>query len=91
MAKPPRILALRDRLKIKLEELEKTGIISKVNKPNERVSNLVVVEESDGSLKVCFDPQELNNAIQRNFYSIPTIEEISHKLEGKEIFSVFDL
>lgn len=76
-------LSMLDRLKSKLFELEAKGIIAKVTNPGEFVSNLVIIEKSNKSLRLCIDPQYLNKAIKRKFYTIPTIEEISCKLNGK--------
>lgn len=39
------------------------------------MSNIVVVEKPNGSLRVCIDPTELNKNIVREFYTIPSIEE----------------
>ncbi|XP_043473419.1 uncharacterized protein K02A2.6-like [Leptopilina heterotoma] len=58
----------------------------------EGVHNLVIVEKSDGSLRICLNPIDLNKAIKRKpNVLIPTVEEISEKLRNKSIFTVLDL
>ncbi len=59
---PPRRvpLALRDRLKDELDRLETVGVITKVTKPTDWVSNLVVAEKPNSKLRVCIDLQHLN-------------------------------
>jgi len=50
-----------------------------------------VVEKKDGSLRLCLDPKDLNKAIKREHYKIPTMEEIVAEFAGKKVFSTLDL
>ena len=51
----------------------------------------MVTEKKDkNKLRVCLDPSDLNKAILRQHYSIPTTDEVLSKLAGKKIFSVLD-
>lgn len=85
-------LKIKEKLKNKLLELQEKKIISKVNNPKGWISNLVIIEKPDKSLRLCLDPNELNKAIKRNSsVLIPTVEEISEKLCNKNIFTVLDL
>ena len=56
--------ALHDKLKSELEQLEKHGIRQKVTTPMEWVNSIVTLEKQDGSLRLCLDPRDLNNAIK---------------------------
>jgi len=93
IVKPPRRVpyAIINKLKSKLDELEKDYIISKVDKPKNWVSNLVVIEKTDGSLRLCLDCCDLNKAIKREHFLIPSYNEIVSKLANKKLFSVIDL
>ena len=51
----------------------------------------MVVEKKDGSLRLCLDPKDLNKAIKREHYKIPTMEEIAAEFTGKIVFSTLDL
>lgn len=82
---------LRDRLKSKLNELEKQGVICKVDKPTEWVNALVIVEKTNSDLRLCLDPKYLNKAIQREYFSIPTADEIAATLCNREFFTVLDM
>lgn len=84
-------LALRSRLKEELQHMEDTQIIAKVIEPTEWVSALVIVEKPrTGKLRICLDPRELNKAIKRPHYPLPTLEDITPRLTGARYFSVLD-
>lgn len=53
-------ILIKDRLKLKLDELVKMEIIAPMEEPSEWVHNLVIVQKPDSSLRICLDPQELN-------------------------------
>lgn len=93
VVRPPRRVpnALLTRLCDKLKSLEDRQIISKVEHPKSFVSNLVVIEKKDGSLRICLDPKDLNNVLIREYHLIPTLEEIIPKITNKKYFSVLDL
>ena len=88
---PPRRVpvALRERLKTSLDDLEKQGIIAKVSEPTPWVSSLVLVDRGH-KLRICLDPKDLNSAIQRSHYPMPTIEDILPDLHNAKIFSLLD-
>ena len=54
MKEPPQRVpfGLQDRLKLKLDLMEKHKVIQQVNKPTDWVHNLVIVEKKDGSLRL---------------------------------------
>ena len=51
---------------------------------------MVAVRNPFGKLRICIDPKDLNRALQRPHYSIPTINEISLRLANAKIFSVLN-
>jgi hypothetical protein len=75
------------KLKSTLAELSQLKVIEKVDKPHNWVSNLVIVEKNDKTLRLCLDPQSLNSALISEPFLIPTIEEI----KAGKFFSVVDL
>ena len=83
--------SLKKQLKQTLDANVKSGVLCKVDQPTDWVNNLVVVEKSNGSLRLCLDPKDLNKAIRREHHKIPTIQEISSELAGKSVFSTLDL
>ena len=90
---PPRRVpfGLSGRLRQKLNKLEEQNVIQKMDEPTDWVNNLVIVEKKDGTLRLCLDPRELNKAIKREHFQLPTLEDVTSSLGGKNIFTVVDL
>lgn len=83
-------VALKDKIKLKLDEMEKQKIIAKVEGPTDWVNSMTVVRKPNGDLRICLDPKDLNNAIKREHYRLPTIDEITANLSGAKFFSTLD-
>ncbi|KAK2701286.1 hypothetical protein QYM36_020052 [Artemia franciscana] len=75
-------LAMRQKLKNELDRLEALNIIGKVSKQTDWVNTMVMVEKKDGNVHLCIDPVDLNKAIQRPHYPIPTFEDATEDLHG---------
>ena len=87
---PRRIaVTLKKEVKEKIEELEKKGIIQKVTEPTEWISSVVVVAKP-GKIRICLDPRDLNKAILRPKYQMPTLEEVLPNLTNAKVFSTMD-
>ncbi|PFX34820.1 Retrovirus-related Pol polyprotein [Stylophora pistillata] len=80
---------LKAKLKEKIDEMEKQGIIVQENKPTDWISSLVAVQKP-GKLRVCIDPRDLNRAIKRSKYQMPTVDEVLLKLAKAKVFTVLD-
>ena len=64
-------LTLKDRLKDELTRLKKESVIIKEEEPTHWVSSLVVSEKPNRKLRVCINPQHLNEALKRSHYLFP--------------------
>ncbi|RLJ22807.1 hypothetical protein DJ031_00235 [bacterium endosymbiont of Escarpia laminata] len=64
-------------------------IIAPVSEPTDWVSSLLLVSKP-GKLRICMDPWDLNRAIKREHYQMPTIKEIATRLSGARVFTVID-
>ncbi|KAK2721303.1 hypothetical protein QYM36_003550 [Artemia franciscana] len=51
---------------------------------------MVLVEKKDGGVRLCIDPVDLNKAIKRPHYPIPTFEDAISDLSGAKYFSKLD-
>ena len=88
---PPRRVpvTLKDPLKKELDRMVEEGILAPVNDPTDWVSSMVTVVKPN-KLRICIDPKDLNRAIKRSHYPMPTIEEVATKLSNAKVFSVLD-
>ena len=87
---PERVpVALRDEVKETLLDLEKRGIIKKVTAPTEWISSMVMAAKP-GKIRICLDPRDLNKALKRPKYQMPTLEEILPQLAKAKVFSTLD-
>ena len=84
-------VAIRAKLKEALEELEEQNIVTPVTTPTPWISSLVTVQKKSGKLRICLDPRDLNKAIQRENYLLPTIEDIATRLHGAKVFTKLDV
>ena len=83
-------IALQDALKEELTKLEQQDIIAKVDQPTNWVNSIVCTTKSNGSLRLCLDPKDLNQAIKRPHHSTPTLDNVLPKLNGPKYFSILD-
>ncbi len=81
---------LEDRVFKKLDEMVADGIITPVQEPTDWVSRMVVVGKPDGDVRICMDPSELNKAIQRQHFAVPTVEQLFSKLSKARYFCSLD-
>ena len=82
-------VALRKDVEKKILELEEKGIITKAVEPSQWISSMVVVAKPQ-KIRICLDPKDLNRAIQRPKFQMPTLEELLPELSKAQIFSSFD-
>ena len=80
----------REAIEKLLQDMVDQTIIAPVTDPMEWVSSLTYSHKQDGSLHICLDPHDLNNAIIWEHYKAPTLDEITHKLSGAKVFSKLD-
>lgn len=70
---PPRVpVALRPQIKAKLDELVEREVIVPVTEPTQWVSSMLAVVKPN-KIRICIDPRDLNRAIRREHYQLPTV------------------
>ena len=83
----------KDAYYAELQRLVDSGVIVKEDRHTEWINSIVSVEKSDGSLRLCLDPKDLNSAIERNPYYSRKMDEIQAeigKAHGK-LFTLLDV
>lgn len=89
---PPRKLpiSLLDTVKNELDKMVKNSIIAPVTEPTQLVSSMVVAHKKNSKIRICLDPRDLNKAIMRSHYPLPTIEQVTPQLTKAKVFTVLD-
>ncbi|XP_052768253.1 uncharacterized protein K02A2.6-like [Mya arenaria] len=89
---PPRKvpIMLKDKVKAELLKMERLGVIVRQKEPTPWLNSMVTVTKPDKSVRICIDPKDLNNAIQREHYPMKTIEEVVAEMPEAKVFSTID-
>ena len=69
----------------------KIGVLAHAEEPTEWVSQMAVVKKPHGSLRICIDPQPLNEALQREHYRLPALNDVLPTLNNAKIISKLDV
>ena len=87
--------------KEEIESLVKQGIPEEVKEHTDWVNSYVIVEKDTGNhyspnhtvkkkLRICLDPRDLNEALEREPYHTRSVDEIAAKLQGITVFTIAD-
>lgn len=74
----------------KLDQMVAEEILVPVTEPTEWVSRMLVASKPDGDIRICLDPSELNKAIQRQHFTVPTVEQLFAKIGKAKFFCSLD-
>ena len=71
---PPRKIpiSLMEKLKAELERMCKLDVIEKIDEPTDWVYSMVIIEKGNGQLRIYLASRDLNSAITRHHYPMPT-------------------
>ena len=83
-------IALKEPLKQELDRLSNIGVIWKVATPTNWISALVVTTKKNGKVRLYIDPKPSNEALHRNHYPLPTIDDVVPLLSKARVFTVLD-
>ena len=81
---------LLPKVKDELERMLEEGIIEEVIEPTDWFAPMVPVVKPSGKVRICVDLRRLNEAVKREWYILPTLEDVAPKLAGAEVFSKLD-
>ncbi|KAL9953968.1 hypothetical protein ACROYT_G041452 [Oculina patagonica] len=81
--------ALLPKIVAKFKEMEQEGHLAKVAQPTDWVNSMVVSTGGE-KIRICLDPGDLNKAVKREHYPIPTVEEIAAKIPDAKVFPVLN-
>ena len=83
--------SLKEAVKGKLDRLKEQGIIEEVDDPSDWVSQMSVTQKKSGDVRICIDPRPLNEALKREHYTLPVLDDILPCLTKATTFSICDL
>ena len=92
---------LEDAFKEEIKSLVELGILEEVTEHTDLVNSYVIVEKDSGNhhapnhtikrkLRICLDPRDLNEALERESYHTCSVDEITAKLKGMTVFTIVD-
>ena len=87
--------------KEEIDSLVRQGILEEVKEHTDWVNSYVIVEKDIGNqhapnhtvkkkLRICLDPRDLNEALEREPYHTRSVDEIMAKLQGMTVFTIVD-
>lgn len=82
--------ALKPKIDTELDRMVNEGVISPVTGPTSWCSNIVPVEKPNGSVRICVDLREVNRAVKREHYPIPSFDDLASQFKDAAIFSLLD-
>ena len=83
-------IALKAEVKEELNRMIRLDVIEPVTEPTDWVSQIVVARKPNGKLRMCLDPRDLNKAIKRHHFNLPTAEELFAEMKGTKYFTKSD-
>lgn len=84
-------LALTNDVHKELDNLVARGVLIPVDEPTPWVSQMAVVRKANKSLRICIDPQPLNEGLMREHYKLPTIEDVLPCFNNAKLFTKLDI
>ena len=95
---------LQDAFHEEVERLVKIDVLEKVTEPTEWVNSFVIVEKVidssnahspnhviKKSIRLCIDPKDLNEALEREPYYRRSIDELISMFAGAKVFTIVDM
>ena len=83
-------IPLYDKVNEELKQMEKQGIIEKVDEPTDWCAPIVPVLKPNGKVRITTDFKRLNSAVKRERYMLPCVEEVLQRMRGSKVFSKLD-
>jgi hypothetical protein len=81
---------LMDKVRQELEQMKSAGVIEEVSEPTDWCAAVVPVVKPSGKVRLCVDLKKLNQAVKREHYMLPNLDDISPSLQGSRFFSTLD-
>ncbi|XP_067933332.1 uncharacterized protein [Watersipora subatra] len=83
-------LPLREKARLKLEEMVHQGVISPMTEATDWCSGMVPVLKPSGEVRICVDLTGLNRAVRREIFPMPAVDDSIALLGNSKVFSKLD-
>ena len=83
-------IPLMEKVKAELNRMEREGVIKKITEATEWCAAMVPVIKKNGSVRICVDLKQLNKAVVRERYVLPSLDDLLPKLAGAQVFTSLD-
>ena len=83
-------LPLMKKVQEEIKRMEQLDVIEPVDAPTEWCSSIVAVPNADGRVRICVDLTKLNQAVRREVYQMPAVEETLGSLTEGSVLSKLD-
>ena len=83
-------IPLLPKVEKELERMVNAGVIEKIDEPTDWCAGMVPVLKKNGDVRICVDLKNLNKSVKREKYTLPTLEDVTHKLAGSKVYSKLD-
>jgi hypothetical protein len=77
-------------IKQELQKLQQAGVIKRVDEPTPWCAPIVVIPKKTSGIRLCVDMTRLNDAVLREQYTLPVIDQLLARLAGATVFSKLD-
>ena len=81
---------LMNAVRTELDRMINNDVIQPVEEPTEWCSAMVPVVKKNGKVRICVDLKDVNKAVKRPHYSLPTFDDIAPRLAGSTVFTTLD-
>ena len=83
-------IPLIPKVKSEIDRMLRHGVIAPITEPTEWCAPMVPVVKRNGSVRICVDLKRLNEAVVRERFVLPTLDDLLPKLKGATVFSTLD-
>ena len=82
--------SLMNAVRTELDRMINNDVIQPVEEPTEWCSAMVPVVKKNGKVRICVDLKDVNKAVKRPHYSLPTFDDVAPRLAGSTVFTTLD-
>ena len=76
---------LMNAVRTELDRMINNDVIQPVEEPTEWCSAMVPVVKKNGKVRICVDLKDVNKAVKRPHYSLPTFDDVAPRLAGSSV------